>query len=208
VWGEGPDRGVPLLSIRAAFRLDDCRTVAGAASRPRRGSRPSETTPPSRRIGAGAGRSSARPGRTGLACILAATAKRKIGHDFFLSSSRKVAGCKFPWWHLRHASPTKGPCYRDPSRTFPFGWGFRLYAVELWCRLVWPGPAGAPTAPTPHRGWPILAAMVHFFELANGPLVVHLQQIGTKDRHADSLIFAAQHGFVTNHIAFVAIPGR
>jgi hypothetical protein len=58
-----------------------------------------------------------------------------------LSSSRKVADCRFPRWHLRHASPTKGPCYRDPSRTFPFGWGFRLCALESGGRLVWPSPA-------------------------------------------------------------------
>jgi len=40
------------------------------------------------------------------------------------------------------------------------------------------------------------------------PIVVHLQQMGMKVRPADSLIFAMQHGFVTNQIAFVAIPGR
>jgi hypothetical protein len=40
---------------------------------------------------------------------------------------------RFDSRHLRHASPTKGPCYRDPSLTFPFGWGFPPGA-GLWPR--------------------------------------------------------------------------
>jgi hypothetical protein len=97
-----------------------------------------------------------RSGRPVLPCILAATPKRKDRPRLFLSSCRKVAGCMFPWWHLRHASPTKGPCCRDPSRTFPFGWGFRFAALESGCWFD-RSPASAP-----HRGWPILAAMINF----------------------------------------------
>jgi hypothetical protein len=33
---------------------------------------------------------------------------------------------RFDSWHLRHTSPTKGPLLPDPSRSFPFGWGFHF----------------------------------------------------------------------------------
>ena len=76
-----------------------------------------------------------------------------------------------------------------------------MAALEVWVLAGLAEPGQLPGAGLFWRQWSIS-------NWPEWPIVVHLQQIGTKDRSANSLIFAMQHGFVTNHIAFVAIPGR
>jgi hypothetical protein len=72
----------------------------------------------SRRPGAA---STDRPQALRRRCDLAQLQPKSIGSSTkdrwttFLSYSLTESGCKFPWWHLRHTSPTKGPCYRTPA---------------------------------------------------------------------------------------------
>jgi hypothetical protein len=67
----------------------------------------------------------------GCMCCRSATYPPYQSMRFFLVLTKSSSSVKFDSWHLRHTSPTKGPCYQTPAVAFPFRLGFPFRPPQL-----------------------------------------------------------------------------